>query len=114
MELPDDVYVQAQQMFEEHCERQKELEEHYRSNRKGPLPPSRVQVGPKPTSGPAQESQTVQQEPAGVDSRTGRELVTTRRPDGTVVRHRRIEDGELFLWKLTGKVPKSWQGKIDL
>jgi len=112
MEMPEDVYIQAQQMFEEHCERQQELSEHYRSKRKGPLPPSRVQVGPKSTK-PAEE-RPANNPQTEIDPRTGYELVTTHRPDGTVVKHRKPEEGELFLWKLTGKVPKSWQGKVDI
>jgi len=111
MEMPEDVYIQAHQMFAEHCERQQEIAEHYRSNRKGPMPPSRVEVGPKfekPIEAPAAKQQ------ANTDPETGHETVTTRRPDGTVVTHRKPEEGELFLWRMTGKIPKSFQGKVDI
>ena len=111
MEMPEDVYIQASQMFAEHCERQQEIAEHQRSGRKGPMPPSRVEFGPKfpkPTETPAAKQQS------DADPETGRETVTTRRPDGTVVTHRKPEEGELFLWRFTGKVPKSFQGKVDI
>lgn len=45
-----------------------------------------------------------------IDPRTGREVVTTVRPDGSVVKHRKIEEGEQLLHMMFGK-PKSFQNK---
>lgn len=47
---------------------------------------------------------------AGVDPRTGREVVTVTKPDGTVVKHRKIEEGERIIHQMFGK-PKSFQNK---
>ena len=46
----------------------------------------------------------------GTDPRTGREVVTKVKEDGTVVKHRKIEDGEAILHAMFGK-PKSFQNK---
>lgn len=50
--------------------------------------------------------------PTFVDPRTGHEVITKHKDDGTIVQHRKIEDGEKILWALTGKRPKSFQGKL--
>ena len=47
---------------------------------------------------------------AEIDPRTGREVVTVTKPDGTIVKHRKIEEGEQVLWRIFGK-PKSFQNK---
>ena len=48
---------------------------------------------------------------AEVDPHTGRKMVTKVKEDGTVVKHREIEDGERILWAFVGKTPKSFEGK---
>ena len=45
-----------------------------------------------------------------IDPRTGRQIVTKVKEDGTVVKHRKIEEGELIIHRLFGK-PKSFQNK---
>jgi hypothetical protein len=45
-----------------------------------------------------------------VDPKTGREVVTKVKPDGSVVKHRKIEAGELLIHQIFGP-PKSFQGK---
>lgn len=122
MDLTEDVYVQAHQMFSEHCQRQEEIaqhqrrvDQHYRSKSRGappPMPPSRVQFGPKSAVKKDQEKRPEQN--IEIDPATGKEVAITARPDGTTVRHRPIEEADLFLWHLTGKVPKSWKGKVDI
>ena len=48
--------------------------------------------------------------PTAIDPRTGREIVTKVKEDGTVVTHRVIEPGEALIHTMFGK-PKSFQGK---
>lgn len=122
LDLPEDVYAQAVQMFAEYCERQREIDQHMRSGRKGKMPPSRVEVGPKPSEPlelpeeriAARAAPERRPEGVAVNPRTGFEEVASTRSDGTVVRHRKIEEGERFLWTLVGRPPKSWEGKVDV
>lgn len=77
--------------------------ERYEEMRRGQKGSSRDFNEPRPAAKPL---------PTQIDPKTGREVVTKTKEDGAVVTHRKVEDGEAILWSLTGKRPKSFQGKV--
>jgi len=110
LELPADIVDEASALMNYEHEERKRSERHYRNVRGQKNPPP---YSPQPYVSPfASKLEEPEPEPTYTNERTGREMVRREKGDGTVVTHRKIEDGELILWNIVGRVPPSFRGKI--
>lgn len=111
MELPYDIVAEAiHLMHYEHNERE-QASRHYdhHARTKGKTPKYKLRDYVSPLSLPPEKPK----EQATIIDEQGHKRVVREKPDGTVVRHREIADGDLVMWSVFG-VPKSFRGKTNL
>jgi hypothetical protein len=113
-DLPADIVDEAIGLMHYEYEEDRRRERHYRQHRgsKSSRPPPYIpEEYVSPTIAPVVEDKD--ELPVELDERTGREFVVREKPDGTIVKHRQVSEADMLMWTLTGKIPKSWQGKVD-